>query len=174
MPLKYKRYKFKQNLNNSIGGSKAVDIPQLLFTLKNGNESLAAYERPICAPCLPTKIINNDCISAKHMRNDDNESNTARRELLLAYVRATYSMDIRKYVFPKETRECTYGEINDIFKLSYQPKVTVFTARMEFGKINTQYGETITKCISRLKEACAKCNLGVDPEYTSKTCRFTL
>ncbi|KRX81794.1 hypothetical protein T06_13835 [Trichinella sp. T6] len=42
-------------------GSKAVDIPQLLFTLNNGNESLAAYERPVCAPCLPTKIINNDC-----------------------------------------------------------------------------------------------------------------
>ncbi|KRY53441.1 hypothetical protein T03_9926 [Trichinella britovi] len=42
-------------------GSKAVDIPQLLFTLNNGNESLAAYERPVCAPCLPTRIINNDC-----------------------------------------------------------------------------------------------------------------
>ncbi|KRZ56585.1 hypothetical protein T02_3168 [Trichinella nativa] len=77
-------------------------------------------------------------------------------------------------MFPKETRECTYGEINDIFELLTQQKVTVFTARMEFGKINTQYGETITKSISRLKEACAKCNLGVDPEYTSKTCRFTL
>ncbi|KRX43374.1 hypothetical protein T05_10906 [Trichinella murrelli] len=67
-------------------------------------------------------------------------------------------------MFPKETRECTYGEINDIFELLYQSKVTVFTARKEFGKINTQYGETITKSISRLKEACAKCNLGVDPE----------
>ncbi|KRX60153.1 hypothetical protein T09_4814 [Trichinella sp. T9] len=56
-------------------------------------------------------------------------------------------------MFPKETRECTYGEINDIFELLYQPK-------------------TITKSISRLKEASAKCNLGVDPENKSREFRI--
>ncbi|KRY94525.1 hypothetical protein T11_16813 [Trichinella zimbabwensis] len=33
-----------------------------------GMKVVAAHERPMCAPCLPSRIINNDHILAEHMR----------------------------------------------------------------------------------------------------------
>ncbi|KAL1227146.1 TATA-box-binding protein [Trichinella pseudospiralis] len=39
-----------------------------------------------------------------------------------------------------------------------EPKVKIFTARIESGKINRHYGESITDYVSRLMEGSAKCN----------------
>ncbi|KRY00420.1 hypothetical protein T4B_7263 [Trichinella pseudospiralis] len=44
-----------------------------------------------------------------------------------------------------------------------EPKVKIFTARIESGKINRHYGESITDYVSRLMEGSAKCNFATPP-----------
>ncbi|KRY91713.1 hypothetical protein T4D_260 [Trichinella pseudospiralis] len=73
-----------------------------------------------------------------------------------------HSMAVRKHVFSRDTSDCTYEEIKKNFELFHQPKVKIFTARIESGKINRHYGESIMDYVSRLMEGSAKCNFGKD------------
>ncbi|KRZ66365.1 hypothetical protein T10_3810 [Trichinella papuae] len=73
-----------------------------------------------------------------------------------------HSMAIRRHVFSRDTRDCTYEEIKKIFELLHPPKVKIFTTRIECGKTSRHYGESITDYVSRLKEGSAKCNFGKD------------
>ncbi|XP_054287580.1 uncharacterized protein K02A2.6-like [Macrosteles quadrilineatus] len=93
----------------------------------------------------------------KGLGDDSNETEEARRDLLLAYVGPVPLKKVSNFVLPRQIYDIPMTELIDTFWCVYKPSKTIFAARLDFEKCVRGNDESFSNFVLRLKELASYC-----------------
>jgi hypothetical protein len=93
----------------------------------------------------------------KGLGEDDEDTEEARKNLLLAYVGPVPLKKALNHILPKKIKEISWSELLDTFHCIYKPRKTIFAARIDFEKCVRENNESFSSFVLRLKELASYC-----------------
>jgi hypothetical protein len=130
---------------NGLTKCRSSSIKTQRFTFENFDKNKASWDDYIFA-------FEQMCRARGLYHGDHADYATARRQVLLAHVGLEALKIVRNHFRPADVNDQTYDNVKAALQNFYKPKVTVFSARIDFMKRNRLDNETVGQYANALRE----------------------